>query len=741
MSDEQIKVIGLRPSSRSNVKPKGIHLRWTFPKQLGFPSGVSGFPSQWRRLGDPIKTLSLPTSPIEMLERLKGIGNRYIPDPMPDTREIIARYSNQVESLFLWLQALQNPAGSSLIFEDPTLTSDNTPDKLRLKGDDTAQLNGVKPQSILLLASLDPNIALMLGLYWVDRDDSDDGPKPDEAYDYKIVGKWDPVREGLLLNFGATESQLPLPPINFEMKQPTAYFWRADDKPFCRVGLTWKSPPRRESTQPILFDVYRDNQLLTGEAPVLRPGRLAESQRATIYIDPEVEISSAGNPKEYEYRVTSIDLFGQVGNPSTPFLLSITDLPAPPPPVRLQTWQPGKVVLQFEYGAIQHLQAPNIEYFTLYHRNDTLAMRQRVKGNVVQTREVDGKREYTLSVGNPSTADGSPLSGSGISPLVGDVLTRVHSDPAMRLPARERRQYRIAKTDPDNPMQVTLDPLPFDNEDTLPSGPLDLLLTADPHYRERWSPGLPDSIPYQPPLKGDLTLPPAEPFDVQIVKVPEKPPPSDPFAVLQQDPDLKASLPDSFPILPVILDILEVEIDRDLLDPDIFVSFDSQPDDFSGNGTATIEGTEYKIAYISSGGVDSNGKNKGARLGLKGATNLTAGQDLTLRPRPERRAQVRFLTVSGQVDVDWLGIAGGEILIRDNHAPDSRIVGQVVSSAANQTGAFDMLVRFPAGLNLNVLQITEQVSYYVPYRRVFDIDLTRDIDTPPTLLWAQNCRR
>ena len=39
MAPNNILVVGIRPGSTSNVKPEGLHLRWFFPPELGFPPG------------------------------------------------------------------------------------------------------------------------------------------------------------------------------------------------------------------------------------------------------------------------------------------------------------------------------------------------------------------------------------------------------------------------------------------------------------------------------------------------------------------------------------------------------------------------------------------------------------------------------------------------------------------------------------------------------------------------------
>jgi hypothetical protein len=741
MSVQNIKVIGMRPKGTSNVKPEGLHLRWSFPEQLGFPPG--GF-EIYRRDFKKVETIEeacgdarwqprrklLPAlSTSELLSRLEsGLKNRYA----RDRAQAESRYSGQLQDMLEWLAGLQDPAGSSLGFEDISAP----PHLLRLKRDPKVPLQGVRPQSILLLAALDPNIARLLGLYWVDRFDEPGGPTKDTAYDFMVLGKWKNTSLcGVLFNLGANESEPPPAAAGLYGKQIDGYFWSGDGKPFGRVSLNWNSPASTAATRPVLFDVYRDGKALTEQAPILSPGRQAEINPAPCFIDGAVEILR--DQPAHSYQIASIDLFGQTGSKSSEVKVEVNDLPAPPPPIRLQTWQPEpdgnpvRVLLQFEYGALQHLQAPNGAGFVLRRRTDTLAGSQRMKATVSQEQQVGGKLVYTLRLSNPRYPDGSPLSGTELLPIKGDVLTRVHVNPAKRLPAKERRQYRIAKVT-GNPVEVRLDPVPFEDEHKLPPGGtmFDLLLTADPHHRDRWT-VIPVTVNHRPPIVGRLTRMPGETLEVRIANVSSDPPSPDPFGVLQQITSLQGILPAGFPILPPPPNLFEVEIDRDLLDPDVFVAADSPENDFSRNGIATIPGgAAYPIAYVSSGGVGPDGRNKGAKLGLVGEPALSQGETLILKPRSERlppasgNDQVRCLAVSGQVDANRLGIAGGEIILQSTRESDRPLVGQVVSGAANRAGFFDLLVRFPAGQSLSGLQINRQVVYYVPYRRALDFDIT-----------------
>ena len=113
-----------------------------------------------------------------------------------------------------------------------------------------------------------------------------------------------------------------------------------------------------------------------------------------------------------------------------------------------------------------------------------------------------------------------------------------------------------------------------------------------------------------------MSQPPGLELRVKIVEVSKEGPRSDPFTVLQQDPSLKNTLPASFPDLPVLPKIVEVAIDRALLDPDVFVSPDAKPGDFSKNGTAKSRlWPSFTIAYVSPGGVGVDGKNPGRKAG------------------------------------------------------------------------------------------------------------------------------
>ena len=883
MIESYVKVIGIRPHSNSNVKPAGLHLRWSFPKQLGFPLkfqvyrrhsekfekaksvnlkaqgnvirpgtvigecqfllpesitlqdndrpgnfsgflinpptarsnnasitlvfanpivnveiGVRGaastqvrffsedrflhqvsssgtqqvqfsaslitrieiqanfdlltgitFTSHEAACGDSDWTLRrellLPKTVNEMISRLEaGLSNRYA----ADKGVAESRYSSKAKDMLDWLQALQRPAASPIQFEEPT----DPPDLLRFLSEpfkstkQTQQVQRIRPQSILLFAALDPNVARMLGLYWVDQYDTPSDPnrpKADTSYDYKVIGKWkQEQRCGLLLALGGEISGLPEPSTNLAGRQLQGHHWDLQGRAFGRVGLNWTAPGPANATRPVLFDVYRDNQPLTPKSPVLAPVSQAEINPAPAYIDREVEVLEAQPVHIYE--VAPIDVFGQVGDQRDKASVAVKDLPAPPAPIRLQTWQPDpkahphRVILQYEYGALQHLEAPNIQDFRIYRRAGSLSRSLRVQAVVSQARQSGGKREYTLLLSNPRTLEDRQLPASDLQPVVGDVLARIHAAAEKRLPARDRRQFRIASVTTGNPLTARLEPVSLDDVSALPppGAAFDMALIADPHNKGHWV-AIPNRLSSQKPISSTLARDPEETLEVGIVRVSNAPPAVDPFAALRNDPALNGVLPASLPNVAPMPAIVEVEIDRALLDPDVFVTADGEASDvladFSYNGTVVLQGgQEYKIAYVTSG-VDRDGINKRARLGLLDQPVLAPGQTITLRPRPGllsstagQNDQVRCLTISGQVEREQLGNAGGEILLVATMALDQALVGQVVSAASNGARSFNLLVRFSGRQRLAGLRKDQKVAYYVPYRAVLDFDLTTD---------------
>ena len=104
---------------------------------------------------------------------------------------------------------------------------------------------------MLLLASLDPNIARFLSLYWVDAYGAPNGPQARTVYDYKVEGQWldQEVGCGLVFGLGAGEARLPFVGRPLVGNQLPGLRWQGRES--SRPGrLAVASPERRPGRGP-----------------------------------------------------------------------------------------------------------------------------------------------------------------------------------------------------------------------------------------------------------------------------------------------------------------------------------------------------------------------------------------------------------------------------------------------------------------------------------------------------------
>lgn len=571
----------------------------------------------------PIAKLPLPKSMDQALARLEaGLRNRYAPD-----RDSAAkRYKPELGQLLKWLTLLQNPTSS--VFLNPGAS----PDLLRLPAlDAKSPLQTIQPQSILLLAALDPNIARFLSLYWVDAYSARNGPQPGTNYDYKIEGRWkdQAVDCGLVFALGAQEAGVPFVGKPLAGDQLPGLRWRGKE-PLGRVGLRWPRPREGQgAVQPVLFDLWRDSErarevFLTEKLPVLVPAPAWEQTGTALFIDAGVPLG------KHSYRLRPIDLFGQVGEAIESKPVEVQDLEAPPPPVRLRATlsQPGypwrspaqlsepnkdraDVELWFEYGDAQHRQAPDAKGFRVYWRADSLFESRPVTVQIV-SREgpPDGPGVYTVEV---SGADPSTGSGEALASFAGGVLARM-GDAYGPLPADERRRYRIADVVPPNRLRLA------PTEDEVAAGAYQLV--SDPRLRTNWH-DLGLEIPVRPPLE-HLVLDTGD-FHATAADVHVLAPQSDPLALLPagHQPQALAEPPP----------LVEVLLDRALLEPNLF-----------NGGTLHSGGQSYPILYSTRGPAFEDDPTTAARVGLPPGANIAAGIGVVLA------APASFLEVIGHVE-------------------------------------------------------------------------------------------
>ena len=417
----------------------------------------------------------------------------------------IQRYRQRLPEMIRWQQLLQDPQAEEWAASGEPRPA---PDRLKIATSTDSQVDFYQetfPQALLLLAALDPNLARLLSLYWVDAyDGGRQGPKKDAASDYKVVGHWsDRTLCGLLFDLGGRESDSPR---MSQTDQPAeagklpGVRWQGTD-PIYRVGVRWRRPPAlgglASPVDPILFHLAREQVVSEGEdetgpmtplttnQPVLVPASSWTTPEAALFVDPAVPLG------RHRYHVRGIDLFGQVSEAVKSKPLTLRDNEAPPPPVRLRgelrqpgyPWvtpqqraaiqQPTRLEFSFEYGAFQHRQAPDTRMFQIFWRYDSLVDRLRAEVLAVEGSD-DGP---VLRIQPLSPAEQLRFAGGLLSNAPPNV------EPGTPTPeARQRRHFRIARIIDDNGLRL----VQADGEDP-PIAPGDAYwLLTDAHNRDAW---------------------------------------------------------------------------------------------------------------------------------------------------------------------------------------------------------------------------------------------------------------
>ena len=405
---------GATAQSAAALSPHNL-LRWAFEPDLGFPNQgydlyrccdveVAPPPGDpdWVKLNkDRIRP---PQTNAEGQVFVAGVG--LLPDL---TRNVIGQRITPTEWV-TYCNALSQATG---------LPSDCPPAPPQTPPDPTAQTFEVSqdPSSFLLLASLKPEIATLLGLYWVD--DKFESP----SCIYRVVGHWDGGIQHESVTGPLTETPLS-PPNGLNVSQspepggfscdtlggPT----QAAGNPQLAMNLTWDVPSVQSmSAAPdtsIMFNVCRqapgDGSLVQitratyddGSGPVLVespmvvprvPGydgqgnMLLTPSGDPLMVLPEVFYSDllANDPPAvgtYNYAITGLDIFGRESLPSPPFQLPLIDPIGPPSPVNVQaeTLQPptsltADVNLSFDWTTMEAEAAPDTTSFKVFRRVDT----------------------------------------------------------------------------------------------------------------------------------------------------------------------------------------------------------------------------------------------------------------------------------------------------------------------------------------------------------------------------------
>lgn len=651
-----------------------------------------------------LKCLLPPRDAQEVLEERfeSGLSNYYA----TSQSDAVEKYAPRVHELILWLNRLLSPTAE--YFEEPGAR----PDLLKIRSVGSHMRGATSLQSVFLLAALDPNIARLLSLYWVDAfeppaprvrdaacgEEVLEPPRRDQSYDYKVEGVWGDGKRycGLLLNLGRPPA--PQPPIKapLEGQQLPGLRW-VNMMPHGRIGLKWPRPGLEFTgtgtvtpVQPVLYGLAR---FYEGKGPeILEPVLVSKQAWSNPYLYVDLDVQPGG----YVYEVRPIDIFGQRGAAITA-QVKVEDLEAPPPPIRTRAKvspppATANVRLQFEFGASQHQQAPDVKEFTPYWRPDTLLTRASIKVTVTSTSGASDALIHTLRIRHESQPP--------IPIFAGDVITNVITG-EQPPPANLRRRYRVAEVhDAD---VVILEP----TTDTMTGGTYELV--QDPHHRDTWTKLQAYRVAWRPPLNGAL-LGVSEGLPVKVVGKPDVSRRPNPFASIPAEQRGRQS-PDTSPTPEVV----EVEIDRLLTEPDLFAG-----------GTATRAGEDFELIYLV-----SNPADRRTRIALPAGTTVGIGETLTLRPptessRPpsELSKKVRLLRIRGTVDQARLDLPGGEIAFEYVlNGEEVTVIMRVISNAVNHEDSFDLVVRAEDAKAIGRLRRNHsRLRYYAPY--VLNLPLT-----------------
>jgi hypothetical protein len=642
----------------------------------------------------------------------------------PDTRnryaasleDAVKRYGKGARDLLRWQAALLDGTGGGVI-ENPEEADPRARVTRPRSGKPVLQL--VRPQAILLLAALDPNIARLLRLAWVDRDvklrpaDAKDAP----VYDYKVVGVWANAELcGVALEVGRAVADVPrlrdsgtafvLPGIRWPRREPRR-----------RVGVHWPEPPgptaHGAATRAVLFDVSRrdaasDWTRLTESHPALVPDDTWREPATPCLVDTDVPLGT------YVYRVGGIDLFGQVGPPAEPTnKVEVADIEAPPPPARLalRLAQPGypwrtasdrggagsaaTLHVTFEYGPFQDRAAPDVAEFILYWRQGSLAKTRIVTITDVTSRrvEADGRTVYSGTATDVSAAELARFVRGVLSnhtrggPPVGPTLKTQK--------AAERRRWRLAGVEADTTRFETAP-----SNVPLTSGTY--RLATDPHDRSGWTELA--RVPARQPIVGVVRR-----FDdsrsVAFRRIPEPAPVADPLVRLP--PGRRAAEPP--PAATV-----EVSIAQAVLEPDVFVG-----------GTATIGGAVFPVVASTPGVADDGAgeapppRSTRLRLEASGSAVPASGTLTLTAPPPDpdtARGALRWLEIDGAVPASVREVPGGELGFEVPRDGDPLVAAQVLSPVEPGSARFRVLARFAASLPAAALPVAPAgAGYFAPY--------------------------
>jgi hypothetical protein len=192
--------------------------------------------------------------------------NYYLPTTNPTSTKR-AQYKEQALRFKNIIMGIRDPQPANFIVQEPyTSLSDIPPNELIFKNKNKSRAR-VKALSFLMMHSLDPNIARMLGLYYVDTQVKE---IQETVFDYKIVAEYTKIGKticGVIQQLGKIPAPKPRLPNDFSAAQISSTRWLFDaalkpEKQLGKVRLTWSAPnePVPVYTEPVTYGLKRSSK-------------------------------------------------------------------------------------------------------------------------------------------------------------------------------------------------------------------------------------------------------------------------------------------------------------------------------------------------------------------------------------------------------------------------------------------------------------------------------------------------
>lgn len=344
-------------------------------------------------------------------------------------------------------------------------------DELEFKSKNDTK-NTLNAHNLLMLGSLDPNIARFLGMYYVDTSINQSGG----VYDYKIEVHYDNNYFkksicGVILYVGEKYTEQTKLKEQLISTQINDTRWEFDNDynatQLGQVRLLWKNDnenPSNESwkkyLEPVVYSLKSDNKKSRLISPKTENGE-------NVFIDRNASVMIALN-----YAIKGIDLFGQESNEiSSNIKLKDKDIPAAP--VNLNFHQKDKkTYLHLEYGGFQYLTDPNIDELEVFMKTHSI-YNQNVK-TAYQSFSIVGNNQNGFKIFSLS------LSSNLNQEINYHSVHFLETIDGKKLPAIKRKKFRVIKQS-----AYSIHFLVTSREKFIPDAKGKVLLETDPREMNR----------------------------------------------------------------------------------------------------------------------------------------------------------------------------------------------------------------------------------------------------------------